>query len=149
MTQHRTAARVRHPEKKAAIKTGSVRQCSSVPARRLLGFTLVEVLVALGIVAVALAAGVRATASLSRNAERQSDLLLAHLCAENVLVSIRLSRQMPAVGENTMSCEQAGRTLAVRLSVQPTPNPNFLRTETQVYDGSVRLLNLSTIVGRY
>ena len=32
------------------------------------GFTLIEVLVALGIVAVALAAGVRATASLTRNA---------------------------------------------------------------------------------
>ena len=32
------------------------------------GFTLVEVLVALGIVAVALAAGVRTSASLTRNA---------------------------------------------------------------------------------
>ena len=91
-----------------------------------LGFTLIEVLVALGIVAVALAAGVRATASLTRNAERQSDLLLAHLCAENALVGVRLSRQMPAVGDNTTACEQAGRSLAVKLAVQPTPNPNFL-----------------------
>ncbi len=41
------------------------------------GFTLVEVLVALGIVAVALAAGARSTGALTRNAERQSDLLLA------------------------------------------------------------------------
>lgn len=113
------------------------------------GFTLIEVLVALGIVAIALAAGVRATASLTRNAERQSDLLLAHLCAENALVSVRLSRQMPAVGDNTSGCEQAGRTLAVRLSVQPTPNPNFLRVEAQVLDGEARILALSTIVGRY
>ncbi|CAM3398122.1 type II secretion system minor pseudopilin GspI [Polaromonas hydrogenivorans] len=113
------------------------------------GFTLIEVLVALGIVAIALAAGVRATASLTRNAERQSDLLLAHLCAENALVSVRLSRQMPAVGDNTSGCEQAGRNLAVRLSVQPTPNPNFLRVEAQVLDGEARILALSTIVGRY
>ncbi|MBH1957324.1 type II secretion system minor pseudopilin GspI [Polaromonas sp.] len=113
------------------------------------GFTLIEVLVALGIVAVALAAGVRATASLTRNAERQSDLLLAHLCAENTLVGVRLSRQMPAVGDNTSACEQAGRHLAVRLSVQPTPNPNFLRVEAQVLDGEARILALSTIVGRY
>lgn len=113
------------------------------------GFTLIEVLVALGIVAVALAAGVRATGSLTRNSERQSDLLLAHLCAENALVNVRLSRQMPAVGDNTSSCEQAGRVLSVRLWVQPTPNPNFLRVEAQVLDGAARILALSTIVGRY
>jgi len=113
------------------------------------GFTLIEVLVALGIVAVALAAGVRATGSLTRNAERQSDLLLGHLCAENALVNVRLSRQMPAVGENTSVCEQAGRSLAVKLSVQPTPNPNFLRVEAQVLDGQARILALSTVVGRF
>jgi general secretion pathway protein I len=113
------------------------------------GFTLVEVLVALGIVAIALAAGVRATASLTRNSERQSDQLLAHLCAENALINLRLAQQMPAVGDNTAVCEQAGRSLAVKLAVQPTPNPNFLRVEAQVSDGQARLLNLSTIVGRY
>lgn len=113
------------------------------------GFTLIEVLVALAIVAVALAAGVRATASLTRNAERQSDLLLAQLCAENALVSVRLSRQMPPVGDNTSACVQAGRSLAVRLWVQPTPNPNFLRVEAQVLDGEARILSLSTVVGRF
>ena len=116
---------------------------------RIQGFTLIEVLVALGIVAVALAAGVRATASLSRNAERQSDLLLAQLCAENALVNVRLSRQMPAVGDNTSTCEQAGRSLLTRLSVQATPNPNFLRVEAQILDGESRILTLSTVVGRY
>lgn len=130
-------------------ETAAARQTTGSQSRRLHGFTLVEVLVALAIVAVALAAGVRATASLSRNAERQSDLLLAHVCAENTLVNLRLSRQMPAVGENTTACEQAGRNLAVRLSVQATPNPNFLRAEAQVFDGQARLLNLSTLVGRY
>ncbi|MDB5742161.1 MAG: ral secretion pathway protein [Polaromonas sp.] len=113
------------------------------------GFTLIEVLVALGIVAVALAAGVRATASMTHNAERQSDLLLAHLCAENALVNVRLSTQMPAVGDNTSVCEQAGRSLVTRLWVQPTPNPNFLRVEAQVLEGEVRILTLSTVVGRY
>jgi general secretion pathway protein I len=113
------------------------------------GFTLIEVLVALGIVAVALAAGVRATGSLTRNSERQSDLLLAQLCAENALANVRLSRQMPAVGDNTSQCEQAGRILSVRLWVQPTPNPNFLRVEAQVQGDAARILSLSTIVGRY
>ena len=110
---------------------------------------MIEVLVALGIVAVALAAGVRATGSMTRNAERQSDLLLAQLCAENALTTIRLSRQMPAVGDNTTACEQAGRSLAVKLSVQPTPNPNFLRVEAQVLAGDSRILTVATVVGRY
>ena len=118
-------------------------------AHRAYGFTLIEVLVALGIVAVALAAGVRATGSMTRNAERQTDLLLAQLCAENALVTVRLSRQMPAIGDNTTACEQAGRSLAVRLSVQPTPNPNFLRVEAQVLAGASRIVELATVVGRY
>jgi general secretion pathway protein I len=113
------------------------------------GFTLVEVLVALGIVAVALAAGVRTSAALTRNAERQTDVLLAQLCAENALVNVRLSRQMPAVGDNTTVCEQAGRSLTVNLSVRATPNPNFLRVEAQIANRDIPLLALSTVVGRY
>lgn len=133
----------------AAIRRGIDRKSVRNNSLRLRGFTLVEVLVALGIVAIALAAGVRATASLMRNAERQSDQLLAHLCAENALINVRLSQQMPAVGDNTTPCEQAGRSLGVTLSVQPTPNPNFLRVQAQVSDGQARLLSLSTVVGRY
>lgn len=113
------------------------------------GFTLIEVLVALGIVALALAAGVRATESITRNAERQSDLILSQLCAENVLITLRLARQMPAVGENNIACEQAGRKLTVRVQVQPTPNPNFLRVEAQVQDAAVPLLAITTVIGRY
>lgn len=113
------------------------------------GFTLVEVLVALAIVAVALAAGTRSSAALTRSAERQSDLLLAQLCAENALVAVRLSRQMPAVGDNTNSCQQGGRELEVTLSARPTPNPNFLRVEARVADHDAHMLSLSTVVGRF
>lgn len=113
------------------------------------GFTLIEVLVALGIVALSLAAGVRATAALTRNAERQTDQMLAHLCAENALIAVRLAKQMPAVGENLKTCEQAGRSFSLRLAVAATPNPNFLRVEAQVTEGDASLLTLATVVGRY
>ncbi|BEP66544.1 MULTISPECIES: type II secretion system minor pseudopilin GspI [Variovorax] len=113
------------------------------------GFTLVEVLIALGIVALALAAGSQATMSLTRNAQRQSDLVLAGLCAENELAKARLSRQMPAVGDSGSICLQAGLTFLVTTTTVPTLNPNFRRVDVQVRDeGSAPLLRVSTVVGR-
>ncbi len=113
------------------------------------GFTLIEVLVALAIVAIALAAGLQATSALTTNALRQSSVLLAHICAENELIKARLSRQMPDIGESSVECEQGGRTFAVGVAVLPTPNPSFRRVDAQVLDGNSPVLRLSTIVGRY
>ena len=76
-------------------------------------------------------------------------MLLAHICAENELVRVRLSRQMPGVGESTASCEQAGQVFNVTIAVAPTPNPNFRRVDAQVFDGTSPVLRLSTVVGRY
>ena len=117
------------------------------------GFTLIEVLVALGIVAIALMAGLRATDSLSRNASRQSTQWLAQICAENEFARLRLSRQVPPVGESNTPCTQAGMNLQVNLSVQVTPNPNFRRIDARVLQveaqGTTPLLQLSTVMGRY
>ena len=113
------------------------------------GFTLIEVLVALGIVATALLAGLQATAALTRHAQRQSDVLLAQVCAENELIKLRLSRQLPGVGDTRVSCEQAGRVFGVALVVRPTPNVNFRRVEAQVLDGETSVLRVSTVMGRY
>jgi general secretion pathway protein I len=113
------------------------------------GFTLIEVLVALGIVAIALVAGLQATTALTNNALRQSNVLLAHICAENELVRVRLSKQMPGVGETSISCEQGGQVFGVTVAVLPTPNPSFRRVDAQVFDGSSPVLRLSTVVGRY
>lgn len=113
------------------------------------GFTLIEVLVALGIVAIALAAGARTTAALSDTALRQTQVLLAQLCAENTLIRLRLARQLPPVGDTTQTCTQGTQELQVEQVVNPTPNPNFLRVEARVAQGSVPILTLSTVIGRY
>jgi general secretion pathway protein I len=117
------------------------------------GFTLIEVLVALAVVAITLTAGLQATGSLTRAATRQTDQWLAQLCAENALTRLRLVRQLPDVGDTVAPCEQAGQTLQVRLAVLPTPNPNFRRVDATVegfVDGAqVRLLTISTVQGRF
>jgi len=112
------------------------------------GFTLIEVLVAMGIVAIALTAGLKATAALGANAERQSDMLRAQLCAENTLIGLRLSRQMPGLGETSTDCEQGGQVLQVRTGVSSTPNPNFLRVDARVFRGSDSLVQVTTVMGR-
>ncbi|KQP23278.1 type II secretion system minor pseudopilin GspI [Pseudorhodoferax sp. Leaf267] len=117
--------------------------------KRARGFTLVEVLVALGIVAIALLAGLQATNALTANATRQSDVLLAQMCAENELSRLRLSPQMPGVGDTDLPCEQAGRQFDVRLSVRPTPNPSFRRIDAQVLEAGLPVLRLSTVLGRW
>lgn len=117
------------------------------------GFTLIEIMVALAVLALALSAGYKASAALGQQAERQTDQWLAQLCAENELVRLRLSTQWPGVGDNEATCDQGGRQLRVRLALQATPNPNFRRVEARVDDpaqpGSPVLLSLSTILGKY
>ena len=113
------------------------------------GFTLVEVLVALGIVAIALVAGLQATAALTRNALRQSDMLLAQICAENELSRLRLARQMPGTGETAVACQQANQAFDVVMVIAATPNPNFMRVDAQVSSGGQALTRISTIIGRY
>jgi general secretion pathway protein I len=112
------------------------------------GFTLIEVMVALAIVAIALLAGMQATNALTHNATRQSNVLLAQICAENELTRLRLARQLPPIGDDAITCEQAGRLFSVHLAVRPTPNPNFRRVDAQVFADQYPVLRVTTVQGR-
>jgi general secretion pathway protein I len=114
------------------------------------GFTLVEVLVALAIVAVALGAGLRAAGSLIDNAQRLADVTAGQWCADNALVELRLAKQFPGIGATDAECAQLGRTYHVHIAAQATPNPNFRRIDVRVTDDADRgVVSLATVVGRY
>ena len=114
------------------------------------GFTLVEVLVALAIVAIALGAGLRAAGALTDNARRLADITAGHWCADNALVELRLAKQFPGIGETEFECPQLGRAYRGRISSQGTPNPNFRRIDVRIVDEDDRIVvSLATVVGRF
>ena len=113
------------------------------------GFTLLEVLVALAVVSIALAAGLRAAGVLVDNAERLSEVMAAQWCADNQLTELRLRRSFPGIGDSDFSCEQLGRSYSGKLLARATPNPSFRRVDAVVSspDG-LPLVTLSTVLGR-
>lgn len=113
------------------------------------GLTLIEVLVALAIVAITLAAGLKASAALTSNTQRLADVLAAQWCADNMLTELRLTRQFPPVGDSDFACEQLDAGYRGQLVVRPTPNPNFRRVDARVGDLQGQpILQLTTILPR-
>jgi general secretion pathway protein I len=114
------------------------------------GFTLIEVLVALTIVAITLGAGIKAAGALTGNAQRLVDVSAAQWCADNQLTGLKLARQYPGIGDSDFGCEQLGRSYRGKLVVRPTPNPNFRRADALIADDAGQpVLSLSTVLPRY
>lgn len=107
---------------------------AAASGRRLRGFTLLEVLVALAVVAIALLAAMRAAGSVSDDATRYRYAVLAEQCAQNLLIEQRLRKVFPPMGTSTGSCTQADVTFTLEQTVLPTPNPNFRRVQVTVRD---------------
>jgi general secretion pathway protein I len=123
------------------------------PARRrpqhARGFTLIEVMVALAIVAITLSAGIKAAGALADNAQRIVEVTSAQWCAENELTELRLTKFFQVPTEIDFSCEQLGVTYQGKLVSRRTPNPNFLRADAQISNQDGRhILTLSTVLGR-
>ena len=110
-------------------------------------FTLIEVLVALAIVAVALAAGMRAVAQSADGATALKARTLALWVAQNRLAQTQLARPAPPRGVTEGAETQASLRFAWRQTVTDTPNPAFRRVEIAVSDPGTPDYALARLTG--
>jgi len=92
----------------------------SVRRRRAHGFTLVEILVALAIVAVALAAGMRSVAQSTDVATTLKHRTLALWVAQNRLAAAQLSTPWPDLGSRQGNADQANAAFVWRETIGTT-----------------------------
>lgn len=101
-------------------------------ARTGAGFTLIEVLVALAIVAVALIASVRAIGVMAASGADLQSRLLAQQSADNRLALLHATRAFPPTGRSSEPCPQGELALVCEQEVGPTPNNDFRRVRIRV-----------------
>ena len=96
------------------------------------GFTLLEVLVALAIVATALAALVRAGSDNATTAVYLRDKSLAEWVALNRIAELRLEREWPSPGTREGEARMAERTWNWTVEVSETFDPDVRRADVTV-----------------
>ena len=96
------------------------------------GFTLVEVMVALTVLAVALTAGYRALGQSTNNMDLLKRRALAQWVAQNQLAALQLDRGGAVVVDGT--ARQADVDFTWHVTLSATPNAAFRRAEIAVAD---------------
>lgn len=113
-----------------AVCTRCADRTMAVPTGK--GFTLVEVLVALAVLAVALAAVSRVTALAIDTSAALRSRTLALWVAQDRLVSHQMQRLWPAIASTDGETEYAGRRFVWREQVMSTPLPGTRRIVIEV-----------------
>ncbi|WP_097303281.1 type II secretion system minor pseudopilin GspI [Pseudomonas chlororaphis] len=123
------------------------------PARRPAkqrGFTLIEVLVALAIIAVAMSAAVRVAGLMTQSNGLLRDKSIALLAAQSRLAELRLEGRLPP-GTKNIECDQGRLKLRCEQNIAPSPDPRLSRVSVLVLDRSREappLARLDTLVAR-
>lgn len=100
------------------------------------GFTLLEILAALAIAAVAFAAVAKTTGSAVAVLQATEDRMLGTWVASNRLAELRIAREFPAAATHDRSAVLGGRTWYYREAISTTGDPDLLRIDISVFTDS-------------
>ncbi len=105
-------------------------------AARKAGFTLLEVMIALAVLAVASAGLVSAVSQNVRQGGYLEEKTLALWVAGNRLAEMRVARAFPGTGRATDEAELGGREWKIQVETSETSHPGLRRVEVSVAPGS-------------
>ena len=111
------------------------------------GFTLIEVLVALAIVAIALMAALRAAVQGTNNVGELRSRLLAGWVAENLLAEHRARGDWLPIGIQRGTAREGGLDFEWREEVISTPNAAFRRIDVRVFASAEESNSLAHLAG--
>lgn len=97
------------------------------------GFTLIEVLIALAVVALAMLGLTRVATMQVRDFDALRERTLAGWVAANVLEETRIAVSLPATGRSNGRVEFASRAWRWTRDVSATPDPQLRRIDVQVF----------------
>ena len=121
--------------------------------RRCRGFTLIEVVIAIGVISFAIAAGINAVSVNSNNASGLQQRTYAHWVAMNKMAELQLDDQWPSVGTRKGSALMAKQEWFWSMKVSKTPDGYDLIRRVDVMvrmdeDDESPLVTLTGFVGK-
>jgi len=97
------------------------------------GFTLIEILVALSVLAIALAATARSLGAATDTTAALRDRALARWVGEDYLSTLELQRAWPDLDVKEGDAEMGGRAFRWRQETTPSPAARMRRVEVSVF----------------
>jgi general secretion pathway protein I len=114
------------------------------------GFTLIEVLVALAIIAVAMSAAVRVAGLMTQSSGVLRDRSIAMIAAQTRMAELQLEGRLP-IGLKAQDCDQGRLLLRCEQVIATAENGRLLKVGIQVFDrnqAAPPLARLETLLNR-
>ena len=111
------------------------------------GFTLIEVMVALTIIAISLGALLSTSGTQASSASYLKQKTLAHWVAVNELTQIRIGKEFPDVGDKKGSTSMANHDWYWIRTTKKTEDENALEVTFKVFADKDYETNLTSLIG--